>query len=94
MRRMFEFVCQAQHLHEALVSDDVRHHACPTCGKMAERIISAPRCKLDPISGHFPSAARTWENTRNSHMKKEKLIKDRNNDVLSGQKPPKKTKFG
>ena len=94
MRRIFEFVCPAQHWHEVLVDDQLRQHECDQCALIGERIISAPRCKLEGHSGAFPSAARTWENTRNSHMRKERLVKDRHNEVLPDQKPPKKTKFG
>ena len=89
MRRMFEFVCLAQHWHEALVDDALRVHQCPECERTATRIISAPRCQLEGITGSFPSAYDAWNRKRESHIKREKAYKRNNNEHLPSQKPMK-----
>jgi hypothetical protein len=58
---MYEFTCPSGHTHEALADVDARTDECPQCGLVATRIISAVRCKLDPISGDFPGATMKWE---------------------------------
>jgi hypothetical protein len=58
--RMYDFTCLNGHTYEALVETDTRTDDCPQCGLRATRIISAVRCKLDPISGDFPGATMKW----------------------------------
>ena len=70
--RMFDFCCAKGHVHELLVESDTRIVRCTTCGKTADRMIAAPRCQLEGLSGDFPSAAAAWEARRESHMKKER----------------------
>ena len=70
--RVFDFRCPADYVHEAMVESDTRVVQCQTCGLPATRMIAAPRCQLDPISGHFPGAAAAWEARRESHMKQER----------------------
>ena len=63
-RRMFEFVCEDEHISEALVSSDVREISCRACGKKATRIVSAPATKLEPFTGSFPTAYSQWNRKR------------------------------
>ena len=58
MKRIFEFKCSQGHVHEAYT--DKWENECPACTEVAYRIISAPRIKLDGISGHFPTASDKW----------------------------------
>lgn len=62
MKRMFEFECDNGHRNEAYVDDSVKHIECPDCEELAFRAISAPRIKLEGISGSFPSAYDKWAN--------------------------------
>ncbi len=71
-RRMFEFLCEEEHLQESLVSDEVTKLTCEVCGKEALRIISTPRIALDPISGDYPGATARWERNRAEKMKIER----------------------
>ena len=70
--RLFDFRCAKGHVHELLVPETARMRDCPTCGRVADRMIAAPRAQLDGCSGDFPSAAMKWEANRESHMKFEK----------------------
>ena len=70
--RLFDFECVKGHRHELLVDKDVRIYECSTCGLPANRMVSAPRCKLEGFSGAFPTAADKWVNDRESHMKRER----------------------
>ena len=75
--RIFDFQCAAGHKHEQFVNADTRTVKCETCGKPAQRLIAAPRCQLEGITGDFPSAAMKWEANRESHMKKERKNQER-----------------
>jgi hypothetical protein len=68
MIRVFEYKCADGHLSEAFVEPGTTEIACKTCGKPAFRVISMPRVRLDPISGHFPSALGAWERRREEKM--------------------------
>ena len=85
-RLIFEFMCPAGHVSEALVESDVRARDCDVCGKQATRIVSAVRSALDPISGHFPGATMTWERTRGQQMAKEQKSVREHGTYLPGQK--------
>ena len=77
-RRIFDFECTwKQHRTEHLVEPDVRIVECPVCGKPATRLIAAPRCQLEGITGDFPGAALKWEANRESHMRKEQKHKEK-----------------
>lgn len=71
MRLLLEFECPDGHLNEELVDSDTRHSDCETCGKPAKRIVSAPRVKLDPLSGDFPGQTAKWAKTRDKQLKRE-----------------------
>ena len=76
-RRMFDFRCADGHVHERLVGAETRRVTCTTCGKLAQRMIAAPRCQLEGITGAFPGAAMKWEKNRESHMRKEQKHKEK-----------------
>ena len=67
-RRMFEFLCEDNHISEALVSSDVREISCRACGKKATRIVSAVQTKLEPFTGSFPTAYDAWTRKRAEHF--------------------------
>jgi len=71
-RRLFEFRCEAGHLQERLVSDEVTKLPCEVCGKDAVRQISAPRINLEPYSGNYIGATAKWERNRAEKMKQER----------------------
>jgi len=75
--RIFDFECPKGHIREAMVEADVRAVQCHKCRRMAQRRIAAPRCKLEGVSGDFPTAADQWEKRRESHMAKERKHKER-----------------
>jgi hypothetical protein len=76
-RRLFDFQCKAGHKHEQMVEADVRTVQCETCGEPAQRLLAAPRCQLEGITGSFPGAAMKWEATRESHMRQERKNMER-----------------
>lgn len=63
-RRIFEFLCEEDHLQEHFVSYEITKVTCELCGKDAHRQISAPRISLDPISGDHPQATARWARQR------------------------------
>ena len=71
MKRIFEFACNDYHITERLVDDSIRTVQC-TCGKDADRIVSAPTVKLEGITGAFPGAYDRWERVRAEKLKQEK----------------------
>ena len=76
-RHLYDFECVKGHRHEALVDSETRTLPCPKCKRPAQRLIPAPRCMLEGISGDFPGAAMKWEKDRESHMKKERKNMER-----------------
>ena len=48
MRIMVEFKCEDGHINERLVDSECTHIPCLDCDKIANRIVSAVRSKLDP----------------------------------------------
>ena len=74
--RLFDFQCSAGHRNEMLVGADVRRAKCDTCGKPAKRLIAAPRCQLEGITGSFPGAADKWVKNRESKMAKERKLEE------------------
>ena len=75
--RVFDFECAAGHRNEMFVEADVVSMQCVTCGKIAQRMIAAPRAVLEGITGDFPSAAMQWEKRRESKMRQEQKHKDK-----------------
>jgi putative FmdB family regulatory protein len=62
MYRVFDFKCgNCGHVHEVFTNTDARTDTCPKCGEVSGRQVSAPRFKLEGISGHFPTAADKFE---------------------------------
>jgi hypothetical protein len=75
MIRVFEYECDDGHRQEEFVKPGTEEILCKVCGNAAKRVISAPRSRLDPISGHFPSASSAWECRRNEKMATERRNK-------------------
>lgn len=53
MRAIYEYRCEDGHTNERYTDSECTHIPCLDCDKIATRIVSAVRCKLDPISGDF-----------------------------------------
>jgi hypothetical protein len=74
--RVFDFRCVNGHVSEHFEEAGTCAVQCPTCQQMALRLVSAPRAKLEGITGAFPSAADKWEKNRASHMARERKNKE------------------
>jgi putative FmdB family regulatory protein len=71
---IFEYQCRTCGLKfESLEDRDCFETACKECGSPANRVISAPRAKLDPISGDFPGATYKWERMHEQAGRKGRL---------------------
>lgn len=70
--RMFDFLCEEEHLQERLVSDEVTTLSCELCGKDAHKQLSAPRICLEPFSGTFVGASDKWVRNRAEKLKQER----------------------
>ena len=53
---LYDFKCKCGNAFEALTKMSDTTYKCKRCGEMAQRLISAPRIKLEGWSGHFPTA--------------------------------------
>lgn len=60
MRRFYEFQCSEHGVFEKF-TEYTKQIACPTCGKLADKIISTPQISLEGYSGDFPGAAMTFD---------------------------------
>lgn len=58
MMKLYDFKCPQGHITEELVGPDTSIEC--KCGERAQRIMSPIRCKLEGVSGAFPSAAMKW----------------------------------
>lgn len=68
---LFDFTCAKGHTTERLVNSSAMDIVCD-CGATAHRVISAPRLKIDPISGDFPGATMKWEKMRAKQIQHER----------------------
>ncbi len=71
MKRMFDFLCDDNHVTERLVDDSVRTVTCSECGKEAIRLVSSPQVKLEGFTGAFPDAYDKWARVRAEKLKQE-----------------------
>ena len=72
MRIMIEFKCEDGHVNERFVDSSTTHILCLDCDKIARRIVSPVRSKLDPISGDFMGATRQWHKNRQQKLQQER----------------------
>jgi len=72
LRALYEFMCDVGHIQERYIDSTVTAVFCECCEGTAERIVSAVRCKLDPISGDFMGATRKWEKNREQKLQQER----------------------
>ena len=82
---VLDFVCENRHKTESFVRPETIAIVCPVCSMLAERVISAPRCKLDGTTGHFPGASDAWERKREQHMAKEQRVMRDHGEYLNGR---------
>ena len=54
---LFDFICEAGHVTEHLVSPDTREVKCPECNAISKRTISPVNFKLD---NSFPGYNNSW----------------------------------
>ena len=71
MKIMSDFICDEDHVTEALREDSVRTISCPICGKDAVKAVSAPTIKLEGFTGAFPDAYDRWTRVRAEKLKQE-----------------------
>ena len=74
MKRIFEFLCDNDHLTEQFIDENVRTAICRKCNTSAMRIISTPRINLEGITGAFPGAADKWVKKRAEKLKQEQKL--------------------
>jgi len=72
MRAIYEFRCEDGHTNERYTDSECTHISCLDCDKKANRIVSAVRSKLDPISGDFESSTRKWMKNREQKLQLER----------------------
>lgn len=70
-KRIFEFICEQNHITEALVDDESRTIKCRDCSGVATRMISMPAIKLEGWSGSFPGAANKFDRLHRDKLKAE-----------------------
>jgi len=74
--KIYDFLCPDGHLEERVVRTSEERTIECSCGKIAQRQLSAPPCILDGASGDFPGRALKWERDhekagRGSHYNEE-----------------------
>ena len=58
--KVFEYECPTHGRFEIFPTNPVDARTCPICGQNSPRALSAPRSKLEGITGAFPTAADKW----------------------------------
>ena len=71
MRILIDFKFPNGHKFEKF-TDPTLKVPCPTCGADSKRVVTAANVQLDPISGHFPSATRSWAKMRQQKIQQER----------------------
>lgn len=77
MKILFEFECTKCGVFEEIV-EYTKELDCPTCGKVAHKIISTPAIHLEGWSGSFPGATAKWERKhwQDARQKSKKATED------------------
>lgn len=58
---LFEFHCNTcNQVEEKFVESSTREALCSSCGGTTHRIVSPVRCKLEGLTGAFPTASQQW----------------------------------
>ena len=61
MIKVFDFKCgSCGHTYELFTDSDTRTDNCPICGGVSDRLVAAPRFKLEGVTGDFPTAYDRW----------------------------------
>jgi putative FmdB family regulatory protein len=61
MKFLYDFKCSScGNQFETLVTPTEKETECMVCGSLASRKLSAPRSKLEGITGSFPTASDAW----------------------------------
>lgn len=60
MIRVYEYTCPTHGKFEQFALGRKEYVLCPECGEVSEPALSAPRSKLEGITGDFPTAADAW----------------------------------
>lgn len=71
-KRIFEFLCEDNHVTDSYVDSECRQATCKVCGKPSVRIISTPMVALEGTTGSFPGAAMQWERKRAEKIAQER----------------------
>lgn len=71
MKRLYEFQCPSHGVFEEY-TEYTKQYACPSCGELADKIISNPQVKLEGISGAFPGASMAWERKHKQKLEQER----------------------
>ena len=72
MALLIDFQCEDGHVNEHFVSSETTEVVCKTCGKLATKLVTAPRISLDPVSGDFPGATNKWLKAREQKLQQER----------------------
>jgi hypothetical protein len=70
MRKIFEFLCESGERVERFVEFENKQIRCK-CGKLANRVVSAPAFKLEGWSGAFPTAHAKFDKKHRDKLKSE-----------------------
>jgi hypothetical protein len=71
MKILNDFLCDEDHVTEALRDDSEQSIICPVCGNTAVKALAAPQIKLEGFSGAFPDAYDRWSKVRADKLKQE-----------------------
>ena len=70
MRKIFEFLCESGERVERFVEFENKQIRCK-CGKLANRVVSAPAFELEGWSGAFPTAHAKFDKKHRDKLKSE-----------------------
>lgn len=73
MKRFYEFQCSEHGVFEEYL-EYTKQTPCPTCGKLADKIISTPRISLEGVTGDFPGAAMKFDRVHRQKLAQERKL--------------------
>lgn len=73
MKRFYEFKCPEHGVFEEY-TEYTKQYACPSCGYLADKIISTPHVSLEGVSGDFPGAAMKFDRVHRQKLAQERKL--------------------
>lgn len=75
--KIFDYICENEHIQEVFVHSDEEIVLCKVCGLPSRRMPSGGHFKLDGADTAFPTAAMKWDKRHSKEAVEKRMAKER-----------------